>query len=73
MCFMQSKPDIGKPVTLHLVMDVALPDGTMPSAEMRLHGPQVLVYASMSAAIVMFAKRVGVAPAAVSYSQTWED
>jgi hypothetical protein len=70
---MQSKPDIGKPVTLYLVMDVALPDGTMPSAEMRIQGPQVMVYAAMTSAIVLFARRVGVAPDKVSYSQTWED
>lgn len=68
---MQSK--VGKQTTLHLVMDVAMPDGSMPSAEMRITGPQILVYAAMSCAIAMFAKRHDVAAQAVTYSQTWED
>lgn len=61
-----------KRVRLHLVMDL-VKDGTMHNAEMRMDGQKVLVYAAMTSAIVMFAKRHDVSPHDVSYSQTWED
>ena len=65
--------DLGKPASLHRTLDVAMPDGTMPRAEMRITGPQIMVYAAMTSAIIMFAKRTGVAPKDVCYSQVWLD
>lgn len=59
-------------VRLHLVMDTVR-DGTMHTAEMRMSGPKVFVYASMTSAIVMFAKHHKVLATDVNYSQTWED